>query len=390
MKYLVYIQTFGCQMNKLDSELIANVLVEKGYKLADSEESADIILLNACSVRAHAEERVYNRLSLLSRLKKSKPNLILGLVGCMAQKDKELAFKRLPQLNLVCGPHRYKTLVNLINEAQTKKKHINCTDQAGLLSDENPERTNQAVPPDKHSYIQAMRGCDNYCSYCIVPYVRGKEVSRPIRDIVTETNSLVSRGINAITLLGQNITAYGVKRNPAGWRDGHNMTSGKSQISLSILLRELHSIDNLNHIGFITGHPAFVTVQLLETMATLPKIRRELHMPAQSGSDRILKLMNRGYTAQEYLNITKEAHRLMPDIKIISDFIVGFPAETDDDFSATVDLVKTAEFSKIFVFKYSSRPGTAAAKMPDDVPLSVKKERNNILLDVQKKIHNLR
>ena len=371
MENSVYIQTFGCQMNKLDSELIANALVDGGYKLVDNDKSADVIILNTCSVRAHAEERVYNRLNILKKYKTANPKLIIGLVGCMAQKDKESAFKRIPHLDIVCGPHRYKTLVKLISDARTKHKSINCTDNDGLLSDENPNRiaVKQANwPTGNHSYIQAMRGCDNYCSYCIVPYVRGRETSRPVKDIIAEAQTLVAQDIKDITLLGQNITRY--------------------QYSLPALLKSLHNIPELKHIGFITGHPAYVTSELLETMASLPKIRQELHIPAQSGSDRILKLMNRGYTAKEYLNTANRAHRLMPDIKIISDFIVGFPTETDNDFQSTVELVKSARFAKVFVFKYSPRPGTAAAKMPDDVPPAIKKERNNLLLQIQKEQYN--
>jgi len=370
MKDSVYIQTFGCQMNKLDSELIANALADQGYNLVNKEESADVILLNACSVRAHAEERVYNRLSLLKKYKITNPKLIIGLVGCMAQKDKAQAFERIPHLDLVCGPHRYKTLAKLINDARTKHNPVNCTDQAGLLSDENPNRRVN-TPTEHHAYIQAMRGCDNYCSYCIVPYVRGKEVSRSVNDITTEAKTLASQGVRDITLLGQNITAYGKP----------------SKSAFINLLHNLHSINSIDNIGFITGHPAFVTDELLKTMASLPKIRRELHMPAQSGSDRILKDMNRGYTSKEYSTIIKQAYRLMPDVKIISDFIVGFPSESEDDFQATVDLVKTARFSKIFVFKYSPRSGTTAAKMTDDIPMAIKKERNNTLLKVQKETH---
>jgi tRNA-2-methylthio-N6-dimethylallyladenosine synthase len=375
MKNSVYIQTFGCQMNKLDSELIADALVQAGCKMVDTEQSAGVILLNACSVRQHAEERVYNRLNLLKKYKAANPDLIIGLVGCMAQKDKESAFKRIPHLDIVCGPHRYKTLVKLIEDARTKHKNINCTDTDGLLSDESPDRRSGAesrrmsgATDGQHAYIQAMRGCDTYCSYCIVPYVRGRETSRPIKDIIAEAQTLANQGVKDITLLGQNITRY--------------------QHSLPALLKALHNITELKHIGFITGHPAFVTDELLGTMASLPKIRRELHIPAQSGSDRILKLMNRGYTAKDYLNIVNRANRLMPDIKIISDFIVGFPAETDNDFRSTVDLVKAGRFAKIFVFKYSPRPGTAAAKMPDDVPMATKKERNNLLLQIQKEQYN--
>ncbi|MEW6026365.1 MAG: tRNA (N6-isopentenyl adenosine(37)-C2)-methylthiotransferase MiaB [Planctomycetota bacterium] len=372
------IQTFGCQMNKLDSELITGSFLDAGYKMVDSEAKADVILVNTCSVRAHAEERVYSRVANLKALKTKKPGLVIGIIGCMAQKDKEGIFKRLPHVSLVCGPHRYKSITKQVDKLISQKvdKSV-CADKEGLIKGE--EYTHSVyISDERHAYVQVMRGCDNFCSYCIVPYVRGKEISRPPEEIIDEVRSLLKRGVKEITLLGQNVTSYG--------------KSFDKKVNLSYLLRDLQRSTLKVYtersecaprytLSFITSHPSDITDELLETMASLPQVKKELHMPAQSGSDRILKMMRRGYTALEYLEIVRKAKELMPDIKIISDFIVGFPTETDEDFQATVSLVKEAGFSKIYVFKYSPRSGTAAAKLADDVTMEVKKSRNNQLLN---------
>ncbi|MDI6788914.1 MAG: tRNA (N6-isopentenyl adenosine(37)-C2)-methylthiotransferase MiaB [Planctomycetota bacterium] len=382
----VFIQTFGCQMNKLDSELIAGSLTSAGFQLVSSEAEADVILVNTCSVRKHAEDRVYSRVGNLKTLHNRKPHpcsersepVIIGIIGCMAQKDKADIIKRLPFVSLVCGPHRYQSIVGYIEKLLSQKADkIVCADEEGLLITEKYEHTS-FISDKKHSYVQIMRGCDNSCSYCIVPYVRGKEISRSPQEILQEIDSLLEHGIREITLLGQNITSYG--------------KSLDNKVTLSYLLRELQRSTlharSLSHwdytLSFLTSHPANVTDELLETMRELPEIKRILHMPAQSGSDRILNLMRRGYTAQTYLEIVRKAKHLMPDIEIISDFIVGFPTETDEDFQKTVQLVKEAKFNKIYVFKYSPRTGTEADKLPDDVPMGVKKERNNYLLAVRK------
>jgi tRNA-2-methylthio-N6-dimethylallyladenosine synthase len=374
----VFIQTFGCQMNKLDSEIITGSLLSVGYQPAQSESDADVILVNTCSVRKHAEERVYSRVSNLKHLKKKKPNLIIGIIGCMAQKDKERLFERLPHISLVCGPHRYKSIVGLIERIITNgSDRIVCADEEGLLKTEKYSHETY-LADNKSAYVQIMRGCDNFCSYCIVPYVRGREISRQPEEIIPEVSSLLDKGVKEITLLGQNVTSYG--------------KSLGDKVTLSSLLKELGRVQKVQGfkkfkgskglvISFFTSHPANVTDELLETMAALPEVKKTLHMPAQSGSNRILKMMNRGYTRKEYLEIVHKAKELMPDIKIVSDFIVGFPTETDEDFQDTVSLVKEARFSKIYVFKYSPRKGTSAEKLSDDVPMETKKYRNNCLLE---------
>src|SRR3989339_224970 len=377
----VLIQTFGCQMNKLDSELISGSFLDAGYKLVDSEAKADVILVNTCSVRKHAEERVYSRMMNLKPLKAKKPGLVIGIIGCMAQKDKEGIFKRLPHVSLVCGPHRYKSIVKLVERLSARSgsafggisKNVDkvmCADKEGLVTGESYEHSIFLADKDR-AYVQVMRGCDNFCSYCIVPYVRGKEISRPPEDIIDEVSSLLDRGVKEITLLGQSVTSYG--------------KSLKSKENLSSLLKKIVLRHSSLVISFITSHPSDITDELLETMVSLPRVKRELHMPAQSGSDRILKMMRRRYTRAEYLDIVRKARGLMPDIRIVSDFIVGFPTETDADFQDTVSLVKEAKFYKVFIFKYSPRSGTKAAKMADDVPMETKKYRNNRLLEEFKK-----
>jgi tRNA-2-methylthio-N6-dimethylallyladenosine synthase len=376
----VFIQTFGCQMNKLDSELIAGALLNAGYKLVDSEAKADVILVNTCSVREHAEERVYSRVANLKPLKAKKPGLVIGIIGCMAQKDKEQIFKRLPHVSLVCGPHRYKSIVNQIDKLRAKNAdRVVCSDEAGLIKSEEYDHSS-FIADKNHAYVQVMRGCDNFCSYCIVPYVRGKEISRTPAEIIKEVSSLLDKGVREITLLGQNVTSYRSNKT--------NLASLLKELTQVIKIYKLAISNQQSVLSFVTSHPRDITDELLETMAKLPEVKQEIHMPAQSGSDRILKMMNRGYTRAEYLSIVRRAKTLMPDIKIVSDFIVGFPTETEDDFQNTVSLVKEAGFSKIYVFKYSPRSGTKASKLPDDVPMEIKKERNNCLLEEFKSRRN--
>jgi tRNA-2-methylthio-N6-dimethylallyladenosine synthase len=371
-----FINTFGCQMNKLDSELIAGELLRQGYQAASSEAEADIILFNTCSVRQHAEEKVYSRLSALKPRKQASPDLIIGLVGCMAQKDKDSALKRVPFLDIVCGPHRYQRIPGLIKEIETKRQSLICADEEGLINDGRYQR-NPALRPNKfQAYVNVIRGCDNFCSYCVVPYVRGREISLSIKEIVDEAKQLVDDGCKEITLLGQNVTSYG-------------RSLGKD-ITLVSLLTELDKIPNLKRLRFITSHPAFVTDELFRAMRDLPRVCSYLHMPAQSGSNKIIRAMNRNYTAENYLALITRAREIVPEVEIASDFIVGFPGETEEDFRSTADLIKEARFLNCFVFKYSPRPGTRAAELSDDIPTETKRERNNLLLGIQSRIAQAR
>jgi len=370
----VYIRTFGCQMNKLDSETIGNNLIQYGHTLVTDETEADVIIFNTCSVRQSAEERAYANLRLLKTLKDSRPELIIGLVGCMAEKDKTDAVKRIPYLDLVCGPNQEHEIPRMIDEIHKERRTIIKTGE-GIRLDTREHMNSLTREPS--AYVLAMRGCDNYCSYCVVPYVRGREISRPMDDIVTEVKNLAQNGVKEITLLGQNISSYVVKR---------PTPNAQPTTALSNLLKSIHDTDGIQRIRFITSHPAYTKEDLFYAMRDLPKVCPYIHMPAQSGSNKILKAMNRKYTREDYLRIIEKARKIIPDIEFGSDFIVGFPGETESDFQETVALIKEVKFINSFIFKYSTRPGTASAKLLDDVPYKVKQERNKILLDIQSQI----
>lgn len=365
----VFLTTFGCQMNKADSELSLGLLLERGYQLAGDESSADVVLFNTCSVRQRAEDRVYSRLSQLKARKTRRPDLVIGVLGCVAQKEGEEIFRRYPYVDMVCGTRMFDKLPELLDRLGSNGGHLLAISDEKVLS--YPRRRPPRENPYQ-AYITVMRGCDNYCSYCIVPHVRGPEVSRTVEEIVEEAQSLVNEGCKEITLLGQNINTY-----------GKTLEKGTN---LATLLRAVSKVEGLERIRFVTSHPKDMTKEVLEAMAELTRVCKHLHMPAQSGSDRILEGMERGHTAQHYLELIRLARKLVPDVAIASDFIVGFPGETEEDFEDTVRLMETIRFQNSYVFKYSPRPATKAAELPDNVPLELKKERNQRLLDVQSRI----
>jgi len=377
----VHIETFGCQMNKLDSETAAERLLAAGFEIADNPQDADVILFNTCSVRQHAEERVYSRIGALKREKQRRPELVLGVMGCMAQKDGEKIFRRAPLVDIVCGPKQEANLAELIAQARKGQRILSLDDGARAPARDNPLPGVQVVepvdPPDFarrgltrptpfQDFVAITLGCDNFCSYCVVPYVRGPEESRPSGDVADEVRRLADSGVREVTLLGQNVNSY------AG--------------GLPRLLRKIHDTPGLERIRFVTSHPKDVTDELLKTMAELPKVCEHLHAPAQSGSSSVLQRMNRRYTREQYDDMLDRARRIVPGIEIAGDFIVGFPGETEEDFRRTVDLVRRGQFNQCFIFKYSPRPGTKAAELPDDVPADVKKSRNNELLAVQEEV----
>lgn len=368
----IFLTTFGCQMNKADSELSLGLLLEKGYRMAEDEANADVILFNTCSVRQRAEDRVYSRLAQLKARKSKRPDLVIGVLGCMAQKEGEEIFRRYPHVDMVCGTRMFDKLPELLDRLESNGIHLLAISDEKVLS--YPRRRPPRENPYQ-AYITVMRGCDNYCSYCIVPYVRGPEISRPVEEIVEEAESLAREGCKEVTLLGQNINTYG--------------KTLEKDTNLASLLRAVSKVEGLERIRFVTSHPKDMTREVLEAMASASggtKVCKHLHMPAQSGSDRILERMERGHTAKHYLNLVSLARRLMPDIAIASDFIVGFPGETEEDFEDTVRLMEAVRFQNSYIFKYSPRPGTRAAELPDDVPMEVKKERNQRLLDLQSRI----
>lgn len=363
----VFFETFGCQMNKLDAELSLGLLQEEGYRIVDNVDEADVVLFNTCSVRQHAEDKVYSHLGALKTLKKRHPEVIVGVLGCMAQKDGEAIFKRMPHVDLVCGTRMFSRLPELLLKIQNHGSHVLAIDEDQIVK---VKRAVTYRPNAYQAFVTIVRGCDNFCSYCIVPYVRGREISRTIADVKEEVQTLVSNGCKEITLLGQNINSY-----------GKGLAGG---VTLGDLLSELNNLDGLERIRFVTSHPADMSRDLIRTMSRLEKVCEHLHMPAQSGSDRILERMRRGYTAGYYRDFISYARDLMPHIAVASDFIVGFPGETDGDFQETVRLMEDIRFQNCFIFKYSPRTGTKAADLEDDVSDEVKRARNMKLLELQK------
>jgi len=365
----VFFETFGCQMNKLDAELSLGLLQEEGYKIVDKVDDADVILFNTCSVRQHAEDKVYSHLGALKTLKKRHPEVIVGVLGCMAQKDGEAIFKRMPHVDLVCGTRMFSRLPEMLLKIRNHGSHVLAIDEDQIV---NVKRAVTYRPNFYQAFVTVMRGCDNYCSYCIVPYVRGREISRTIADVKEEVQSLVSNGCKEVTLLGQNINSYG------------KGLSGN--VTLGDLLTELNEIDELERIRFVTSHPADMSRDLIRTISRLDKVCEHLHMPAQSGSEDVLKRMRRGYTAGYYRDLISYARELIPHLTVASDFIVGFPGETEEDFQETVQLMEDIRFQNCFIFKYSPRTGTKAAELKDDVPDKTKRARNMKLLELQKQI----
>ncbi len=359
-------------MNKLDSELVLGRLAGSAYRVVEYESEADVILFNTCSVRQHAEDKVYSHLGALKRLKEKRPGVIVGVLGCMAQKEGRSLAKLFGVVDLVCGPRRLAELPSLLEQCNgsgpvvavdrdRRSPHRAVSFEAGRATGCRPTR--------HHAYVAVMTGCDNFCSYCVVPYLRGAEVSRPPGDIVQEVRRLADDGCVEITLLGQNVNSYG--------------TGLKPGVTLADLLAMFEPVEGIERVNFVTSHPKDLSRQLMDAVASLPKVCEYLHVPPQSGSDRILKLMKRGYTSAHYRELLLMAREIIPGVEIAGDFIVGFPTETEEDFARTLALLKDADFLNCFVFKYSTRPGTAAAELQDDVPLEVKRERNQALLKAQ-------
>jgi len=365
----VYIMTFGCQQNEADSERLAGVAEAMGYVMVESPEKASLIITNTCAVREHAEDRVYSNVGALKKLKARRPSMVLGLLGCIAQKDGRDVLRRAPHLDIVCGTRAFPRIAEFVAAARRGEGPIVATSEDAI---EMPERRAAARTCRSHAYVSVLRGCDNFCSYCIVPYVRGREESRPIGEVVEEVRRLVDDGVREVTLLGQNVNAYGRKSEP--------------RTTLAELLAAVDAVPGLARTRFITSHPRYVTPELLRAVRHLRTVCESLHMPAQSGNDRVLRDMRRGYTAQQYRDLLALAREIVPGIAVASDFIVGFPGETDQEFQDTAGLVREARFQNCFVFKYSPRPGTRAARMPDDVAPAEKKRRNIELLAVQERI----
>ena len=372
----VYIKTYGCQMNERDSEAVAAQLVAKGYTMAGSEDLADVVLLNTCSVRDMAEQKAIGKMNnLASNLRRSRPNVVLGFMGCMAQSRGQELIDQLPDVDLVVGTQKFHRTVEHVDDliAGRKKKIVDTEAEKGsegairehLLSGTGD---NQSVT----AFVSIMQGCNQYCTFCIVPYTRGQERCRTIEDIVAECTELVGRGVREITLLGQIVNSYG-KRD-------YKVVDGKS--AFVQLLDAVHEIDGLQRIRFTSPHPKGYGNDLIEAYGRLPKLCEHAHLPVQSGSDRVLKLMHRMYTRERFMEIVRKLRAVKPDIGLGTDIIVGFPGETEEDFEQTLSLVEEAQFDNAFCFKYSQRRNTPASRMPDQIPEEVIEERHKRLLDL--------
>ncbi len=412
----VYLKTFGCQMNVRDSEVIAGLLQKAGYVFADSVESADVVIFNTCSVRQHAEDKVWSeigRIAKLSPLDSAAPGRriktggtprptkkIVGLVGCMAQNYKEEIFERAPQVDFAVGPsdiHKIPEIIKSFVEEKKGQSPRNGDNPFFLRkiwetdSDIRPEEIYHAgfYEDREHTYIVISEGCSNFCSYCVVPHVRGQLHNRNYKDILKEIQEATDKGITKITLLGQNVCAYGVENSPP-WQSeagqGEQKTENRENISFIRLLEAVNKIEGLREVSFVTSHPKDTSIELFRAMQDLGKLKKYLHLPVQSGSDRILKLMNRGYTRKFYLDLIDNYRKMVKNAILTTDIIVGFPNETEEDFQDTYNLVKDIGFDGAYIFKYSTRPHTEAQKLIDDVPKQEKERRHKIILDLQKGI----
>ncbi|MAT80655.1 MAG: tRNA (N6-isopentenyl adenosine(37)-C2)-methylthiotransferase MiaB [Phycisphaerae bacterium] len=419
----VYLRTFGCQMNELDSELVRGHLQALGYHFTDSRENAQVVLFNTCSVREQAENKVWSRLGELGLEKQAGRQVVIGVLGCMAEREGSGLMKRMPQVDLMCGPGELDRLPMLIDNAmhdevldhstrvalQGNRSRRSATLSAAEDGLEQLDLS-RSFDPDlaesggRTAHVRITRGCNKFCTYCVVPHTRGAEVHRPPADIIEECRRLVDKGVVEITLLGQTVNHYMYVHGAAVGPDGSEKPQvgpglaafkrpdrgvpGKKVTTFADLLEAIHeSVPGVKRLRFVTSYPKDFGNDILEVMRDHPRICRYLHVPAQSGSERILKLMNRGYTVEEYEAFVQRAIEILPDVSIAGDLIVGFPTETEDDFLQTCQLVERLPFKNNFIFRYSPRPGTTAiTRYEDDVPEDVKRRRLNELLEIQGRI----
>jgi len=363
--------TYGCQMNQRDSEMIVDLLQAVGYEPVADAADASVIILDTCCVREKAENKVYGKLGQLERLKSANPDLIIAVAGCMVQQPgvAEKIRQQAPYVDLLLGTHNLTELPQLLEEVkELRQPRVAVREQAGLAVEDLPRRRARG----SQAFVTITYGCNNFCSYCIVPYVRGRERSRQPEDILKEINDLVAQGVTEVTLLGQNVNSY-----------GHDL---ERQINFADLLVKVNNIDKLKRIRYVTSHPRDFTPHLVETISHLDKVCEHVHLPVQAGSNRILELMHRGYTREHYLELVDNLRQNIPGVSLTTDLIVGFPGEEEEDFAATLDLVTRVQFDNAFTFMYSPRKGTAAATLPGQLPLEVKKERLKRLMELQNRI----
>lgn len=361
----LYIQTHGCQMNEYDSSKMLDVLrASHGLELTQDVDQADVILLNTCSVREKAQEKVFSALGRIRPLKEKNPELIIGVGGCVASQEGNTILHRAPYVDIVFGPQTLHRLPKLLEQVKTSKRS---TVDISFPEIEKFDRLPEPKANGPSAYVSIMEGCSKYCSFCVVPYTRGEEISRPFDDVIAEIMGLCEQGVCEINLLGQNVNDY------------RGLMHDGRVADLALLIHYIAAIDEIKRIRFTTSHPSAFSDNLITVFAEEPKLVNHLHLPVQSGSDRILAAMKRNYTVLEYKSKIRQLRRVRPDISLSSDFIVGFPGETADDFKATMDLIHEIGFDHSFSFIYSKRPGTPAAQLPDTVPLAIKKERLDIL-----------
>jgi tRNA-2-methylthio-N6-dimethylallyladenosine synthase len=371
MKQL-FLQTFGCQMNQYDSERIARVMGRMDYALTDCVENADLILLNTCSVRDKAEQKVYSALGRFREIKQRRADVIIGVGGCVAQQEGETLLKRVPYLDLVFGTHNIHKLPEIVRQVQTlENRPVETAFYRDPSYMEDPQGTIEVR--GRRAFVTVMQGCNKVCSFCIVPHVRGREVSRPSEKILREIEALADRGVVEVMLLGQNVNSYG------------KLTPG--EISFAELLGRVNAIDGIERIRFTTSHPQDLSPELIEAFAELDKLCEHLHLPVQSGSDSVLSRMRRGYTRAEYWDRVERLRARRPEVALSTDIIVGFPGETDDEFGATLELLEQVGYDEIYSFTYSPRPQTVSAKLyDDDITDDTKKERLSRVQNLQREI----
>jgi len=414
----VFTRTFGCQMNVRDSEVICGLLKNEGYEFTEEANMADIVLFNTCSVRQHAEDKVWSEIGRVAKMCSLPPRFraddarnlnrgdtsprtrkkIIGLVGCMAQNYKETIFERAPNVDFVVGPSDIHKIPDIIKKLSAKR--YPCLHGRQAPNAKNKDlfelkifETDGSIRPEEiyhtgfyedkeHAYVVISEGCSNFCSYCVVPYVRGQLHNRNYKDILKEIEEAVDAGITKITLLGQNVNAYSSPACPAG----RQLTAHSSRVDFIELLKLINDIKDLKELSFITSHPKDTSIELFKAMADLEKLKKYLHLPVQSGSDRILQLMNRGYTRKFYLDLINNYRRIVKEAVLTTDIIVGFPTEKEEDFKDSYNLVHDIGFDAAYIFKYSPRPQTQAENFVDDVAKEEKERRHKLILDLQKSI----
>ena len=386
-----FIKTYGCQMNERDSEQVAHSLVARGYERVGHESEADVVLLNTCSVRDMADQKALGKMGMLGRLAKERPHMVFGFLGCMAQARGASLLKDLPHVDLVVGTQKFHRVADYVDELIQKKNgrarppgapHRAMDDLRFSIVDVEEEagsqstiRDQQLTPRQATAFVSIMQGCNMHCTFCIVPQTRGAERSRSIDEIVAEVRDLVSRGVKEVTLLGQIVNLYG----------RHEFPKVDNKSPFVQLLESVHEVEGLERLRFTSPHPIGFRDDLIDAISRLPKLAEHVHLPLQSGSNKILKAMHRAYTAEKYLDLVERIRRARNGVAITTDIIVGFPGETDDDYRQTRDLVEEIQFDNAFVFRYSPRRDTPAAEMPDQIDEHVKEERNQDLLEVVNK-----